>query len=97
MQKIPYVLIICKIFSAICVICDTNNPESEGTVYSRQAKRQEILYKNFVADCKVKSTVCLHAIEIESIDLQNLKTYKLKTHVFADTLKIPNRPWLRSF
>ena len=41
--------------------------------------------------------VCLHGVEIGSIDLLNSKTYKLKNSRFAYFLKNPNRPWLRSF
>ncbi len=41
--------------------------------------------------------VCLHVVEIGSIDLLNSKTYKLKNSRFAYFLKNPNRSWLRSF
>ena len=41
--------------------------------------------------------VCLHGVEIGSIDLLNSKTYKLKNSRFAYFLKNPNASWLRSF
>ena len=61
------------------------------------AKRKEILYRNFVANCKANPAVCLHGTEIGSIDLPNSKTYKLKNSHFAYFLKNPNPSWLRSF
>ena len=39
------------------------------------AKREEILYRKFVANCKANPVVCLHGTEIRSIDLPNSKTY----------------------
>ena len=60
-------------------------------------KREEILYRKFVADCKANPAVCLHGTEIGSIELLNSKTYKLKNSRFAYFLKNPNRSWLRSF
>ena len=41
--------------------------------------------------------VCLHGVEIGSIDLANSITYKLKNSRFAYFLHFPNRSWLRSF
>ena len=41
--------------------------------------------------------VCLHGVEIGSIDLPNSQTQKLKNSRFAYFLKNPNRSWLRSF
>jgi hypothetical protein len=60
-------------------------------------KREEILYRFFVAPCKANPAVCLHGAEIGGIDLPNSKTYKLKNSRFAYFLKNPNRSWLRSF
>ena len=60
-------------------------------------KREEILYKNFVAYCKANPAVCLQGMEIESTHFINSKTKNSKTHVSADALNFPNRPWLRSF
>ena len=39
-------------------------------IYICETKREEILYKNFVAKCKAKTEICLHGAEIESTHLQ---------------------------
>jgi hypothetical protein len=50
-------------------------PSDALIFYIFSTKREEILYKNFVAVCKAKPMVCLLGTEIGGIDFPNTKTY----------------------
>ena len=50
-------------------------PSDSLFFYIFPTKREEILHKNFVADCKADSMICLLGTEIGGIDFPNAPTY----------------------
>ena len=50
-------------------------PSDSLIFYIFSTKREEILYKNFLAVCKAKPMVCLLDTKIGGIDFPNTQTY----------------------